>query len=168
MQAEISEASIADAEEISTLAIKTYVETFGAEFEPDELVHHLEQTISVPRWREHFTRDRVLVARLDGRAIGYVQFGPGEDASEIAIHRLYVDADFQGQGIGSQLLRLTLAEPEVVAAAVVRIDVWEKNFGAQRLYQRFDFMHEGGLEPFILQSGEIDGYDLILVRRCPA
>ena len=165
MQPEISEASIADAEEISALAIKTYVETFGAEFEPDELVHHLEQTIAAPRWREHFTRDRVLIARLDGRAIGYVQFGPGDDPGEIAIHRLYVDADFQGQGIGSELLRRVLTEPQVVAAPVIRIDVWEKNLGAQRLYTRFGFMHEGGLEPFILQSGEIDGYDLILVRR---
>lgn len=161
----ISDASASDVAEISALAIKTYVETFGHEFEPAELAYHLERSISVPRWREYLARDRVLVARLGGRALGYVQFGPLEDTDTVMIERLYVDADFQGRGIGSDLLRRALAEPEVAAAPLVRIDVWEKNFGAQRLYERFGFRHEGGLEPFILQSGAIDGYDFILLRR---
>lgn len=165
MSVDVSEASAADAEEISALAIKTYVDTFGAEFEPDELAHHLEQTISVPRWREHFVRDRVLVARLAGRAVGYVHFGPDEQTGEVAIHRLYVAAEMQGRGIGTMLLSRALAQPEVAAAPMVRIDVWENNHDARRLYERFGFRHEGGMEPFILKSGEIDGYDLILVRR---
>ncbi len=162
---EISEASLADADEISALAIRTYVETWGAEFEPDDLAWHLERTISPARWREHLQRDRVLWARLDGKPVGFVQFGPAEAPGEMLIDRLYVDAALQGQGIGSALLRRALAEPEMLAATAIRIDVWQDNFGAQRLYQRFGFRHEGGREPFVLQSGEIDGYDLILVRR---
>jgi len=167
MPVEISEASAADAEEVSALAIKTYVDTFGAEFEPDELAHHLDLTISAARWREHFARDRVLVARLGGRAIGYVHFGPAGEAGDVAIHRLYVTAELQGQRIGSQLLSRALAEPEVAAAPAVRIDVWEHNHGARRLYERFGFRHEGGMEPFVLKSGEIDGYDVVLIRRPP-
>jgi ribosomal protein S18 acetylase RimI-like enzyme len=164
----ILDASIADAEEISALAIKTYVHTFGADFEPDELAHYLEKTISVYRWREYLDRDRVLMARIDGRAIAYVQFGPAKNAGEIDVRRLYVDADFQGRGIGTALLERALASPEVVAAPAVVIDVWEKNERARRLYERFGFRHEGGLEPFVLKSGVIDGYDLILVRRSPS
>lgn len=167
MPVEISEASAADAEEVSALAIKTYVDTFGAEFEPDELAHHLDLTISPARWHEHFARDRVLVARLGGRAIGYVHFGPAGETGDVAIHRLYVTAELQGQKIGSQLLSRALAEPEVVAAPAVRIDVWEHNHGARRLYERFGFRHEGGMEPFVLKSGEIDGYDVVLIRRPP-
>ena len=167
MPVEISEASAADAEEVSALAIKTYVDTFGAEFEPDELAHHLDLTISAARWREHFARDRVLVARLGGRAIGYVHFGPAGEAGDVAIHRLYVTAELQGQRIGTQLLSRALAEPEVAAAPAVRIDVWEHNHGARRLYERFGFRHEGGMEPFVLKSGEIDGYDVVLIRRPP-
>lgn len=162
MPAEISEASLADAEEISALAIKTYVDTFGHEFEPDELAHYLDKTIAVPRWPEHLARDRVLFARIDGRAIGFVQFGPAEHDG-IEIRRLYVLAEFQGRGIGSVLLERALAETAVAPA--IYIDVWEKNHRARQLYERFGFRHEGGLSPFILKSGEIDGYDLILVRR---
>ena len=162
---EISEASPDDAEEISALAIRTYVETFGAEFEPDELAHYLEKTISVSRWREHLAQDRVLIARIDDRPIGYIQFGPAGTAGEIEMRRLYVDAGRQGQGIGSDLLRRALAEPGVAGAPVVLIEVWERNHAARRLYERFGFRHEGGREPFVLRSGEIDGYDLVLVRR---
>jgi diamine N-acetyltransferase len=164
----ILDASIGDAEEVSALAIKTYVHTFGAEFEPEELAYYLEHTISVSRWREYLARDRILLVRIDGRAIAYVQFGPAKNAGEIEIRRLYVDADFQRRGIGTALLERALASPEVVAAPAVLIDVWDKNEGARRLYERFGFRHEGGLEPFVLKSGAIDGYDLILVRRSPS
>jgi diamine N-acetyltransferase len=161
----IFEASIGDAEEISALAIRTYVHAFGADFEPGDLTHHLEKTISVSRWREHLARDRVLMARIGGRAIAYLQFGSAKTAREIEVRRLYVDAEFQGRGIGTALLERALASPEVVAAPAVVIDVWEKNEGARRLYERFGFRHEGGVKPFVLKSGAIDGYDLILVRR---
>jgi ribosomal protein S18 acetylase RimI-like enzyme len=166
MTVEVSEATPADAEELSALAIKTYVETFGAEFESDELAHHLEQTIATPRWVDHLATDRVFMARVDTEPVGFVQFGPTDEAvGAIQIHRLYVDARFQGRGIGSDLLRRALAEPEVATAPMIIIDVWERNFGAQRLYERFGFRDEGGREPFVLSTGQIDGYDFKLVRR---
>jgi ribosomal protein S18 acetylase RimI-like enzyme len=163
--AEISEASASDAEEISALAVKTYVDAFGAEFEPDELAWHLDQTISVPRWVEYLARDRVLVARLAGRAVGFIQLGPAEHGDGLEIRRLYVVAGQQGQGIGTQLLTKALALPEASAAPSISIDVWEHNPAGRRLYERFGFRHEGQTMPFILKSGEIDGYDLVLVRR---
>jgi len=106
-----------------------------------------------------------LIARIAGRAIGYVQLGHARQAGEIEIRRLYVDADFQERGIGSELLRRALSAPETAAASAVLIDVWEKNLRARQLYERFGFWHEGGMEPFYLKSGEIDGYDIVLVRR---
>ena len=84
---EISEASTDDADALSALAIRTYVETWGAEFEPDDLAWHLERTISPARWREHLVRDRVLWARCEGQPAGFVQFGPAEQPSGKAGHR---------------------------------------------------------------------------------
>ena len=162
---EISDASVEDAEELSALAIRTYVDTWGTEFEPDDLAWHLERTISPERWREYLGRDCVLWARVDGRPVGFVQFGPADTPGEMLLDRLYVDGTFQGQGIGSELLRRALADPQMDAAEAVRIDVWQDNLGALRLYEKFGFRHEGGREPFVLQSGEVDGYDLILIRR---
>ena len=165
---EISEASPADAESLSALSIRTYVEAWGHEFEPGDLAWHLDRTLSVPRWREHLARDRVLWARQDGRPVAFVQFGPGRAQGEILIDRLYVDKELQGQGIGGDLLRRVLAEPEAAAADAVTIEVWQDNADARRLYERFGFRFEGGRIPFLLQSGKIDGYDLVLVRRRPS
>lgn len=165
VEVEISEASADDADAISALAIKTYVETFGAEFEPNELAWHLKRTIEPHRWVEHLRRDRVLWAKIDGRAIGYVQFGPSETPGQSTVHRLYVVAELQGLGIGSQLLERVLAEPEVAACEAVTIDVWQDNLGARRLYERFGFVDEGKRVPFVSSTGKIEGYDLIPARR---
>jgi ribosomal protein S18 acetylase RimI-like enzyme len=161
----VAPASPADAAELSALAIKTYVDTFGGEFEPQELAHYLEEPVSVARWQGYLARDRVLVARKDGDAIGYVQVGPDLHDGDMIIHRLYVDATFQGLGIGTDLMLRVLADEAVRGARMVRIEVWEHNHGARRLYERFGFVHEGTMQPFLLQSGEIDGYDLVLIRR---
>lgn len=49
MELTIAEASLEDAEAISALAIRTYVDTWGREFAPDDLVWHLERTVSPQR-----------------------------------------------------------------------------------------------------------------------
>jgi ribosomal protein S18 acetylase RimI-like enzyme len=162
---EIVEASEADAEPLSALAIRTYVAAFGDGFKPGELDYYLDRKLTAPRWIEYLKRDRVLLARIEGRSVGYVQFGPDENGRGVDIRRLYIDTTQQSRGIGTALLERVLALPEVAAAPAVYIDTWTKNIGARRLYERFGFRHEGEMKPFVLSTGEIDGYDIVLVRR---
>ena len=162
--AEITAASVEDAALVSALAIRTYTDTFGADFDPVELVHYLDETVSVGCWRQYMARDSVLVARSNGTAVGYVHFGPTPDGSMLEIHRLYVLRPFQRRGIGVALLQQALSAPSS-AERPVRIDVWENNQDARRLYERFGFRDSGERKPFILKSGMIDGYDLVLLRR---
>jgi ribosomal protein S18 acetylase RimI-like enzyme len=168
LQVEIVEASIADAAALSALAIKTYVDAFGADFEPDDLAHHLELSLSAQRWDEYLKRDRVFIARRGKQLVGYIQFGPTGRPGEMTIRRVYVLAELHGNGVGSRLLQRALSVREVVTADAVIIGVWEHNHGARRLYERYGFRHEGGKVPFVLKSGNVDGHDLILVRRRPA
>jgi ribosomal protein S18 acetylase RimI-like enzyme len=163
--ATIVEASVADAGEVSALATRTYIDAFGADFEPGDLAYHVERTLTLPRWLDYMARDRVLLARIGGQAVGYIQFGPAAAGEGIEVVRLYVEAARQGHGIGGSLLRAALAGPEASAAPAVFIAVWEDNARARRLYERFGFRHEGEKKPFLLKSGEVSGYDLVLVRR---
>jgi ribosomal protein S18 acetylase RimI-like enzyme len=162
---EVVEASEADAETLSALAIRTYVAAFGTGFKPGELAYYLEQKLTARRWVEYLKRDRVLLAKIDGESVGYIQFGPDEEGRGVDIRRLYIDTAQQGRGIGTALLEKVLCLPEVVAAPAVYIDTWTENTGARRLYERFGFRHEGETKPFVLSTGEIDGYDIVLVRR---
>lgn len=161
---EIIPASPTDAEMISALSQRTYTEAFGAEFEPDELAHYLASSVSLAHWRQFLAVDRVLIARVDNAPVGFVQWGLTDDAAMIEIKRLYVLAAHQRRGIGVALLRAALDAPECTERPV-RIDVWEHNHAARRLYERFGFHDEGERAPFLLKSGEIDGYDVVLVRR---
>jgi len=165
--AEIIPACPADAEMISTLSQRTYTEAFGSEFEPDELVHYLASSVALSHWRQFLAVDRVLIARVDNAPVGFVQWGPTDDETMVEIKRLYVLAAHQGQGIGVALLRAALDAPEC-SERPVRIEVWEHNHAARRLYERFGFRDEGERAPFLLKSGEIDGYDVVLVRRSAA
>lgn len=164
----VSEASVEDAAELSAFAAMTYVAAFGAEFEdPAELKHHLDTTLSVDAWLRYFASDRVFVADEDGRLAGYLQLGPAEQAGEFEIHRLYVDPEMQSQGIGAALMRHVLDDDAVRRAPAVWLDVWENNHRAHKFYTRWGFAFTSERRPFVLRSGAIDGYDLIMVRRPP-
>jgi diamine N-acetyltransferase len=166
--AKLSKASPDDADEISAIAIRTYVDAFGDGFPSrEELDHHLETTLSVERWRDYLVRDRVFVARIGGTLAGYVQVGPADAAGQVDIRRLYVDRLWQGQGIGTRLLRLAIDHADETGATAIWIDVWEDNSGAQRLYAAHGFVATELRTPFVLSSGEIDGYDTRMVRWRP-
>lgn len=158
------EALAAEAEEIAALAQRTYADAFGADFPPGELERYLDAHLSAERWRCYLARDQVLVAKAGEQAVGFVQFGAAEVAGDVEVKRLYVSQAWQGRGLGSRLLRAALAHPVGLAADAVWIAVWETNFGAQHLYGRFGFAPTGQRRAFVLPSGEVAGYDLLLVR----
>ena len=50
------------------------------------------------------------------------------------------------------------------SAAIITLDVWEHNHGAQRFYQRYGF-EVIGARAFEVESGEETSLDLIMARR---
>jgi diamine N-acetyltransferase len=166
----VTEATEAEAVELSELSIRTYVAAFGADFDdPSDLEHHLATSLSVDAWRGYLAHDRVFVARASGRAVGYLQAGRTDTPDEFEIKRVYVDPSRQRQGIGALLLRHALNDPEIASATQLRLDVWQDNRRAQDFYRRFGFAMTEERRPFVLKSGRIDGYDLVMVRhRSPA
>ena len=154
-----------DAELLSAFSSVAYAAAFGSHFTPDDLTAHLNATLSAESWRRFLARDRVLLAEIDGSLAGYLQIEPTHPRGPF-FHRLYVDPNRLGHGIGSALLRAGLDDPAVKAAPQAVIDVWEHNAVAIRLYTRFGFVPTGERMPdFVTASGEVSPGDLILVRR---
>ena len=163
--ARVFETSEADADEVAALAVRTYVDAFGADFRPDDLAEHLSARLSPDRWREFIARDHVLAARIGDELAGYIQFGPAGQPGGVEVFRLYVARPLQRRGLGSRLLTTALDHPDSIAASAIWIGVWEDNFGAQRLYQRFGFEPSGQVRAFALPSGGTPGHDILMVRR---
>ena len=112
MNATIRKAAGADAKPLSDLAKTTYANAFGHSLNPSDLAAHLENNLSESCFEEFLEEDSILVAEHEGRLIGFIQIGvawPETDDDDFSpedaeLRRVYVLAEFQGQGIGRGLI----------------------------------------------------------------
>jgi len=82
-----------------------------------------------------------LVAKVEGKAVGYV--GVWKIFDEGHITNVAVHPDYRGQGIGKSLISelLYLCENEGINS--LTLEVRKSNIVAQNLYKRFGFVEEG-------------------------
>ncbi len=164
----IRPAVTSDIAPLSELAIKTYSVAFGHTFSAADLAAHLQRNLAPANFARILAEDVVLVAEMDKRLVGYAQFGDSPPGStlhqEKELRRLYVGADFQNQGCGSALMEAVLRHPQMNSAAIITLDVWEHNHGAQRFYRRYGF-EAIGIRAFEVESGAETSLDLIMARR---
>lgn len=165
---ELREAQPDDAERLSALAIYCYSEAFGHSFTPEDLAAHLAQQLAPSRVAQMIDEDRVILAEVGDRLVGFVQFGalhdPAAQPGDQELRRLYVHPELQYQGYGSALMEAALRLPLLQRAERVYLDVWEHNHGAQRFYRRYGF-EVVGTRRFEVESGAATSRDLIMVRR---
>jgi ribosomal protein S18 acetylase RimI-like enzyme len=166
----IRTAGRSDARALSELAIATYSDAFGHSFSAADLAAHLRENLSEACFERFLDADVFLLAAVDDRVVGYVQFGaaslPVGTASKTdqELRRLYVHTDFQGQGIGTSLIAAALDHPQLKGARNIYLDVWERNDGAQGFYRRYGFEAIGARD-FAVASGAATDRDVIMVRR---
>ena len=72
----------------------------------------------------------------DGEKAGYFHFIPGENGEESELDDLYILPQFQGQGIGTEVLRCCIEESR---GAGVFLYVFRENRKAVSLYERLGF-----------------------------
>lgn len=98
------------------------------------------------RWDPERSRERTLrdfqtagsrVILVDGKPIGFVAVRAGDDT--LWIEKFYIEQQFQGQGIGGQVLRWVLSE--FADHRPFRINVLQGS-AARPLYERHGFVFE--------------------------
>jgi ribosomal-protein-alanine N-acetyltransferase len=82
---------------------------------------------------EHFTS--VLVAEEGGTILGW----GARDKNDDYISDMWVDPDFQGQGIGLLILKALKAKIAAAGYSSARLEAHARNVGAIRLYEREGF-----------------------------
>lgn len=153
---------------LSALAIETYSAAFGHTFSAADLAAHIAKHLTPNCFLRILDEDVVLVGDIEGRLVGYVQFGantvgPSAGSREMELRRLYVHSDLQNQRVGGLLMSSALDHPNLKDAERVCLDVWEHNRGAQRFYRRYGF-EVVGTRAFQVASGAETSLDLIMVR----
>ena len=105
-------ATPSDADDIASLLGASWGATYGSFLTPDELSTVAREWHHPDRLRRQMSNTRVgfLLARTDtGVLVGIATVKRSDDGATVSVLRLYVLPDYQGQGIGSQLLDRALA-----------------------------------------------------------
>ena len=122
-----------------------------------------------PAWDAGHLADHRLVARLDGRVVGWTALAPVSDRcayAGVAEDSIYVAPDAQGRGIGSALLTAVVASAEQGGIWTVQTGIFPENQASVRLHEACGFRVVGVRE----RLGRLHGRwrdVLLLERRSP-
>ena len=145
-------ADIAAASELSDIGRRTFIETFGHLYRPEDLESFLSKSHAPEIYARAIEdpQSNVWAVRADdGAIVGYGSAGPCDlpvpqmplRAGEV--QRFYLLASHQAGGIGSRLFDEMLAWLHQQFEHIY-LSVYAENFGAQRFYQRrgFEKIHD--------------------------
>ncbi|MBM4408056.1 MAG: ribosomal-protein-alanine N-acetyltransferase [Chloroflexi bacterium] len=114
-----------------------------------EAVHRIERASFRTPWPAHAYRTEIetnrlaqyVVARVDGRVVGYA--GMWLMVDEAHITTFAVDPDWRRQGVGERLLVALLDLAGARAAREATLEVRLSNLPARRLYEKYGFRPVG-------------------------
>lgn len=166
----IRRAGPADAETLSALGARTFTETFGHLYAPEDLAAFLAEAYGLERTRDDLADPAKAswMVEAEGQAIGYALAGPcGLPHPEATpacgeLKRIYFLKAAQGGGLGGRLFAQTMDWLLRDGPRDIWIGVWSENYGAQRFYGRHGFDKVG---EYGFQVGKTTDREFILRRK---
>ena len=170
--ATIRRATLDDAQRLSDVAERAFVQAFGHLYPPADLAQFLQESYSIQEHRKFLDDPNyaMWIVERDGEALGYALAGrpcglPHADVKpeDGELKRIYLLPEAQGGGVGGRLIQAAFDWLEKDGPCVLWIGVYSQNFGAQRFYERLGFEKVGGYEFMV---GSVRDPEFIL-RRSP-
>lgn len=158
----------ADAAQLAQLARRTFTDTFGHLYKPEDLALFLESHVE-EKWREELASPdfAVRIAQAGAVPVGFVKLGPPSlpfeiEGRAIELRQLYVLKDHQGTGIARDLMDWALGEARRRGAEHIYLSVFVDNHRARRFYERYGFSF---VQPYAFMVGSHADEDHILRLR---
>jgi ribosomal protein S18 acetylase RimI-like enzyme len=161
-----------DAATVASLAARLFAEAYGPTHPEPELSRYLARSFPVDGTRDAIADDDVTILIAEdstGNAIAYayLRASPeppagvtGERVFEIV--RFYVDASWQGKGIGAALMEGCFEDANQRGADVIWLQVWKEAPWAVGFYSRMGFSVVGSA---LFYFGEQIGQDHVMSIR---
>jgi GNAT superfamily N-acetyltransferase len=167
----IRRADPTDAETLSELGARTFTETFGHLYPPQDLAGFLAESYGLARTRADLAdpAKAAWLVEVGGEPVGYALAGPcslphAEVTAECGeLKRIYFLKSHQAGGLGGRLFAETMTWLQQAGPRPIWIGVWSENHGAQRFYLRHGFEKVG--EYGFQVGGTIDRE--FILRRIP-
>jgi diamine N-acetyltransferase len=168
----IRRCTTADAETMAALAARLFAESYGPTHPEPELSRYLARAFPVDGVRAAIADSDVTMFVAEDLALRPMAYAylrashdpppgvKGEHAYEIV--RFYVDASYQGRGIGASLMEECFEEARRRGADVIWLQVWKEAPWAVGFYARMGFRVVGSAAFYF---GDQIGDDHIMERR---
>ncbi len=138
-----------DSPVVAELGRRTFTETFGHLYSPEDLAAFL-LTHSVENWHGELSDPRfaVRLGEAEGEAVAYAKLGPPSLPFEvkgptIELRQFYVLKPWQGAGAAAELMAWVLDEARARGVEQVYLSVFIGNARARRFYERYGFEYVG-------------------------
>lgn len=139
------DATPADASALAAIGARSFTETFGHLYAPDDLAAFL--ACHTPG---HWAREladpayAVRIGNIDGADIAYAKLGPpvlpfALTRPAIELRQFYVLAPHQGAGVAAAMMEWVLATARARGAEELYLSVFVDNHRARRFYARYRF-----------------------------
>ncbi len=163
----IRKITLADLEQLRSLAVQTFTEAFSSLNTEENMRQYLSEAFSSEKLMEELNSpgSEFYFAAVNEEIAGYLKVNTGEVQTELAgqngleIERIYVLQKFQGQKIGQKLFEMALQIAKQQKCSYLWLGVWEKNLKAIQFYRK------NGFEVFdkhIFKLGDDEQTDLMM------
>lgn len=159
------DATPGDAAAMAALGRRTFTETFGHLYRPEDLAAFLESH-SEERWLAELCDPAfaVRIAEADGTPAAYAKIGPpalpfDPRGPSIELRQFYVLAPWHGTGVSHALMEWGIAEARRRGADDLYLSVFVDNHRARRFYERYGFTFVG---PYAFVVGTHEDEDHVM------
>lgn len=142
-------ATLADADTLADIGRRSFAETFGDLYAPDDLAAFLENHTRAG-WEAELADPgyAVVIAEVNGVASGYAKLAPPKlpiavREPAIELRQFYVLSGWQGSGLAGQMMDWVIATARERHARDIHLSVFVDNARARRFYERYGFERVG-------------------------
>ena len=162
--------SIDDLNDLRSISIETFKQTFAAQNTRENIRLHLKNKISIKQLKNEICNpnSKFYFIYQKNKIIGYFKLNFNDSQREkiylhngFEIERIYLISKFQGKGLGKKILTKILNMGEEMGYKKVWLGVWENNFRAIRFYKKYGFKKFGS-HNFLLGNDLQTDYLLVM------
>ncbi len=125
-----------EAEEIYEVALKTWKDTYGQIFSEETIEKVISDWYDVEDLRQQVEHPIFYVAEAGAQVVGFVH--ASVEDGEATLHRIYLDPEYQGEGVGSKLYEK--AENDIRQKAdMIELEVLAENEKGKGFYLKQGF-----------------------------
>ena len=143
----IKKVTIQEVEQLQNIAIRTFVDTFGADNNQQDMEDYVANKLSKSQLEsELLSPNSHFYFAIDGdKVAGYLKLNTNEAQTELQgndaleIERIYVLKDYHGLKVGQLLYQYALDFATELNIKRIWLGVWEENKRAIRFYEKNGF-----------------------------